>query len=248
LESFEQTSNSSFLESALAWHEFLEERIGFRPKGGVNYWAHDSGESGGVSNNSALVLRTLSRFAQVTGDESFLQRAPALLAWLASVQSETGEFPYVVAEDGTVTQHFWCFNYNSFEFLDLHRYYLATKDSDVLPILERLAEFLSTGVSAAGACRYECNTDSPIVLYYTPALALALREATQLGLGDYSGHADRAASWLMERQRANGSFAYYSSGNYGLLVDRRSYPRYLAMILNHLISGAAGFWQTSEST
>lgn len=240
LESFEQTSVDLYLDGALRWHDFLEHEIGFREQGGVNYWAHNSGVRGGVPNNTALVLRTLARFSEATSDDSYLRRAPALLGWLGSVQKDTGEFPYAISEEGAVTQHFWCFNYNSFEFLDLNRYFASTADPLVPPILEGLAHFLTSGISSAGACRYECDTDNPIVLYYTGALALALREADGLGLGDFSHLADDASRWLLDRQRDDGSFEFYSAGNYGLLRDRRSYPRYLAILLNHLVLGATG--------
>lgn len=240
LDSFEQTSADVYLERAISWYDYLEHEIGFREQGGVNYWAHNSGVYGGVPNNTALALRTLARFAAVTGDDSYLERAPSLVHWLGSVQKETGEFPYAISEEGELTEHFWCFNYNSFEFLDLNRYFAATQDPAVPPILEGLAQFLTSGVSSSGACRYECDSDRPTVLYYTGALALALREADALGLGEYSHLADAASQWLLDRQREDGSFEFYSAGNYGLLHDRRSYPRYLAILLNHLVMGAAG--------
>lgn len=246
LDTYERTSVDTYLESALKWHDYLETEIGFRAEGGVNYWAHNSGTYGGVPNNTALVLRTLARLAEVTGEASYLQRAPALVSWLTSVQSESGEFPYAVSEEGVVTQHFWCFNYNSFEFIDLNRYLASTGDPAIPPLLSRLARFLTTGVSPSGACRYECDSDRPVVLYYTGALALALREATVLGLGDFSALADRASGWLLDRQRPDGSFEFYSARNYGLLHDRRSYPRYLAILLNHLVFGAAGAWHDED--
>jgi hypothetical protein len=39
----------------------------------------------------------------------------------------------------------------------------------------------------------------------------------------------------LSQQRQDGGFAFYSRHNYGFLRDTRSYPRYLSMILNHLL-------------
>jgi hypothetical protein len=64
--------------------------------------------------------------------------------------------------------------------------------------------------------------------------AAAFRYSSALGIGDYQGLANRAYRYVLSRQRGNGSFPH-SHGDYRVLSDRRSYPRYLAMILYHLL-------------
>lgn len=249
LETFERVESQKYLDSALNWHQFLEREIGYRRHGGVNYWAHSSGEVGGVPNNSALVLWYLARLTQVSGDDTFLHRASQLVSWLNEVQMPTGELPYAVGENGVAKPHFWCFNYNSFQFLFLARYFKITSDKAVLPILEGLSRFLPDGVSPSGAPMYECDRESPTVLYYAAALALALSMATRLGLGEYRGYARKAFEWLLDNQQSDGGFRFYSRRNYGFLEDRRSYPRYLAIVLYQLVTelefvGDSAFSQT----
>lgn len=101
--------------------------------------------------------------------------------------------------------------------------------------MERLVSFLATGFTTAGFARFECDNDRIEVIYYTAALGRALRLATTLGMGDHTAAVDRAYSRVISMQRSDGSFAFHSRGNYGLLTDRRSYPRYLSMILYHLV-------------
>ena len=55
-----------------------------------------------------------------------------------------------------------------------------------------------------------------------------------MGLGDYRELADRAFLRVLGQQQADGSFPY-SLRNYRVLSDRRSYPRQLSMLLNHLL-------------
>jgi len=66
----------------------------------------------------------------------------------------------------------------------------------------------------------------------------ALSRATVLGLGDFRVLADQAYRRVLSLQRTDGGFEFFSQGNYGLLTDRRSYPRNLSMILCHLLSEA----------
>ena len=50
---------------------------------------------------------------------------------------------------------------------------------------------------------------------------------------------DRCYARVLERQKADGSFSY-STGDYGFLCDRRSYPRPMAMTLFHLLYPMCG--------
>ena len=64
--------------------------------------------------------------------------------------------------------------------------------------------------------------------------AAALVSAGQLGIDDYDALASGCYRYVLERQEADGRFRY-SKGDYRLLSDGRAYPRYLAMILVHLL-------------
>lgn len=237
LTSYRQTGDEAQVAAAKRWYEFLVNRIGFQEKNGllaINYWANE--QNGPVPNNTTLTLWTLAELATATGDSQYLAPSTAMLAFLSRVQMASGEFPYEVGHTAAEHRpHFLCFQYNAFEFLDLTRYYQLTKDKAVLHILEKLARFLSTGLTDTGAARYNCHQAQPETTYYTAAIATALSQATALGLGDYRALAERGYTWVLAQQRADGGMAFFSRGNYGFFADRRSYPRNLSMILCHLM-------------
>ena len=58
--------------------------------------------------------------------------------------------------------------------------------------------------------------------------------ATEIGLGEYIAESEAAYSYLLGKQNKAGGFPY-STRNYKMVSDKRSYPRYLAMILKHLL-------------
>ena len=71
--------------------------------------------------------------------------------------------------------------------------------------------------------------------YYTAALGSAAHYAWRMGVDPSDEIAQRCFARVLTRQRADGSFGF-STGNYGFLRDSRSYPRYQAMTLFHLLS------------
>lgn len=83
--------------------------------------------------------------------------------------------------------------------------------------------------------------------YWGAALAAALRTAHELQLGDYLALSERAYAYLLARQRSDGGFDF-STRNYGLLRDGRSYPRYLAMILDFLAWRASALAMRGHSS
>ena len=242
LESYCRTRREPLLASAKKWYQYIMQEVGFQGGEGmlaINYFSNVRG--GMVPNNTASVLRFLAKLADATADAQYLALCDGMVAWLIHVQLKTGELPYSVANlNGEGRIHFLCYQYNAFEFLNLAKYYQLTDDRRILPVLERLAAYLATGISESGAARYDCHHERPQVLYYTAAVAAALSQAASLGLGDFSALADRAYEQVLAHQRADGGFEFFSRGNYGLLSDRRSYPRNLSMILNHLLMRIAG--------
>jgi hypothetical protein len=139
-----------------------------------------------------------------------------------------------------------CYQYNSFQFMDLAHYYQLTEDEICLRILKQLATYLATGLSENNHCRYSCSKNVPEVHYWTAALATALRKASELGLGNYLSLSEKAYCYLLTRQRPDGGFNF-SEHNYGVLTDRRSYPRYLAMILSFLLNRGVVVIRQDES-
>lgn len=241
LESYQRVRDQRYLDAAHRWFEFLMKEVGFRKQTrdsmwAVNYFAHRPGDGGGVPNNSTLLLWFLARMYEFTGDSGYLEPCEKTINWLSHVQLPTGELPYALSSDPARDRiHFLCFQYNAFEFMDLVHYFRITGDQSVWSIISRLADYLATGINHDGTARFDCGHDSPDVLYYAIAIARALSLATELKLGDYQPQSELAFGHALSHQREDGGFQYHSRQNYGVLTDRRSYPRYLAMILHHLL-------------
>jgi hypothetical protein len=241
LQTYEHVGDEAFLDGAIKWYHFVREEVGFRRQSlpdmiAVNYFSHGSGDGGGVPNNSTMLIWMLAKLARLASDDHYLELCPAIVRWLAHVQLPSGELPYAVSDGRQPDRvHFLCYQYNAFEFVDLVHYYQLTADNQVMPILEKLQRYLSQGLTSDGCGRHSCLHDNPHVLYYTCAIAHALRCATNLGLGDYRDAISLAYQRVLAQQQADGGMRFYSEHNYRVLQDRRSYPRYLAMILHHLL-------------
>jgi len=229
-----------FLDGAIRWYDFLISRIGFQAHHhgkAINYFDKPRGK---VPNNSMLAVWLFLRLWSETGQERFLAHINGLFEFLASVQRPSGEFPYVVESPyERRREHYLCFQYNSFQFLELAWSAALGPGQPARALLPALAQFLERGVNANGASALACSTAGrawPEVDYYTAVLAAALSEAAKLGLADRSLSA-RCYARLLERQRPDGSFSY-STGDYRFLNDHRSYPRAQVMTLFHLLCGA----------
>ncbi len=242
LESFRRTANPSLLAGALRWHRFLIESVGFQRVGdelAVNYFAYRKGSR--VPNNATLVLRFLAELAELSGDKGYLEPATGLLTFLRRSQTPDGELQYAVPGEGDSRgrPHFQCFQYNAFQCLDLMRYREVTGDDASLPLIKGVLEFLRRGLAEDGHAMYQCGVPHRAVTYHAAALGAAFATAGQQGIVGYEDAMDRAYSYVLRMQRQDGSFLY-SLRDYGLLSDRRSYPRYLSMILYHLLVRAHG--------
>jgi hypothetical protein len=225
--------NPSFLDSVLKGYGALVNAIGlvqFRDSLAIKYHAHTKEL---VPNVTTMLLWLLAEIYKATRDKQYLNHAEKMIRFLEYSQMEDGELQYIY----DLRPHFQCFQYNSFQFLDLANYYAITRDERVRTILSGMARFLSSGITECGSCRYDCFTENPETNYWTAALAEALRRAYQLGLGQYQDLSERAYRRLLSRQNAEGGFDF-STGNYGFLSDRQSYPRQQAMILQFLLSRA----------
>jgi uncharacterized protein YyaL (SSP411 family) len=243
LECFRQTSDTAYLAGVWRWHDYLFSQIGFQRKGdevAVNYFATDNKTR--VPNNSCVMLRYLAEVAAVTGETSQLALADGLLRFISNVQLPSGELPYTVARVENplpARTHFQCYQYNAFQCLDLLRYFELTGDDRVLPLVEKIVGYLQGGVGEDGRLYYQCGNRHRAVTYHAAAAGAALLQAERFGLPVERGLAQRAYDYVYRQQRSDGS-VLYSRSDYGLFSDLRSYPRYLAMILYHLlISGLA---------
>lgn len=236
-----ETGKGTYLDAALKWYDFQINHIGFQKVEdglAVNYYLHSTSW---VPNVTTMVLALAAELYDVTRDRQYLRYVHQMIRFLEYAQLENGELPYAFPGK----PHFMCYQYNSFEFLDLAHHFHLVPDERVWHIMRKLAHFLSEGLTERGSCRYNCFKDNPEVNYWTAALATALCKAHQLGLGDYETLSLQVYDRVLARQNPNGGF-HFSDKNYKFLRDTRSYPRYLAMILNHL-SFAARVWTTGQA-
>ena len=237
LESYRQAGDERFLAAALKWREFVVHKIGFQHAGAesaVNYFYGKKGPR--VPNNSITLLRFLGELAAVTGQNAYLQHTGGMLRFVRAVQTPSGEFPYAVKgeSDGDSRPHFQCFQYNAFACLDLMRYHELTGDPCVVPAISALLGFLRQAQAQDGHSFFACGDHHREVTYHTAVLARAFAAAGPFGIQGYEANADRAYSYLLKLQRADGGFAFSRRDSF-LFGDRRSYPRNLAMILLHLL-------------
>jgi hypothetical protein len=239
LETCRRARDDRLLEAALRWHSYLVNTIGFQRFGdelAINYFAHRAGAPP-TPNNSAEALRFFSTLASVTGDQRYLQPCAGLATFLRRTQKPSGEFPYLAATTASAQHprpHFQCCQYNAFMCLGIMRYHELTGDPVVQPVIAKLLKFIAEGVGRAGAVSYECGVNYRHVTYHAGVVAAAFAHAEHLGFSGYDQHANRVFEYVLGRQRPDGSFLY-STGDYRILSDRRSYPRYLAMIMYHLL-------------
>ncbi len=226
---YKKMGKQACLDSALKWFEFQIGSIGFQAVAdglAVNYYSHSAYT---VPNVTTMLLSLIAELYELTGDRKFLDYTERMIRFIACSQLESGELPYVFPS----RPHFMCYQYNSFQFLDLAFYYDLVRDARLLPVLNKLARYLSGGITERGSCKYDCFDDYPEVNYWAGALATALYKAYQLGLGEYEAISSKVYARVLSRQRSDGGFNF-SDKNYKFLHDSRSYPRYLAMILFHL--------------
>lgn len=240
---YREFHSPQYLLAAIKWSHFVELIAKLlEVNGGLSVRYYPDAPAV-VPNVSTIYLWLLAELHDLTGERRHLELARGILHFLASSQLPTGELPYEVKR----RPHFMCFQYNAFQFLDLAGYWLLTRDGEVRAIMRRLAMFLSDGLAPSGAARYSCFKPHPEVNYWTAALAAALHVANQLGLLDWPLGPAAAFDRLLKRQNADGSFDY-SSRNYVVLRDQRSYPRPQAMILGHLVlSDDLGAWYANAA-
>jgi hypothetical protein len=246
-ETYQRTGDPALREKVDRWYRFVVEKNGFQ-KGangvghGINYFANV--KKALVPNNSCLALRAFALFSRVFDDARYLEHCAGMVDWLLTVQKPSGELPYTVGNEyGKHKPHFLCYQYNGFEMLELADYLRFTGDTRVIPLIDGMARYLSGGVLANGAVRYNCDSEKPDVLYYAGAVAAALREASVLGVGDYHALADRVYAHILSHQNPDGGLAFFSQMNYKILHDWHAYPRADAFVLNHLLRGARPFSQ-----
>lgn len=237
IEAYELSGDRSLLDGAVRWHDYMVREVGFQKAGedglAVNYFSNVG--RGMVPNNATLALWLEAALNNATGNDRHSEHVSGLINFLSACQMPSGELPYVVgSEQGAGRDHYLCFQYNAFQFLDLAEYHRLTSDDRVAPIMRRLGEFLSQALTVEGDARHDCRSDWPKMHYFTAAVAAALAHAAHSGLGEYLKLSARACKRLTELQRADGGYDY-SLGDYGFLSDRRSYPRNQAMILRHLL-------------
>jgi hypothetical protein len=238
---YEATRDERFLSAAKRTYDYIINEVGFQKYDedslAVNYFSNRAQAL--VPNNSTLAVWFCAALNHATGDPQYLAEYCAkMINFLVRCQFDSGELPYMVAgELCEGRDHYQCFQYNSFQFMDIVQYHRITGDDGVLPMMGKLAEFLSHGLTREDNIRADCSSDRPVRHYCTAAISAALTRATQEGLGDYTGIAARGFAKLLSWQRKDGGFGF-SVRDYRFLSDRRSYPRVMCMILRHLLIGS----------
>jgi len=243
LATYRREARRELLEGAVRAYELIVNRIGFQdhPIGKViNYFDQPRGK---VTNNSVIAAWYFLRLWEATREDRYLRYVGALLDFAASAQLPNGELPYIIGNRYENSRpHYLCYQYNAFQFLHLAWSKALKPGSWAERLIPKLAGFLATGVQFTGACAKDCRHargGGPEVDYYTGAMAAALHEARRLRLGVGSELIDACYNRLLAHQRSDGGFDY-SYRDYGFLSDHRSYPRYLAMTLFHLLYPVCG--------
>lgn len=237
LASFAHEPQPQWLEGAQRWHNYLVKTIGFQQHSSgkaINYFDHPRGK---VPNNSVEAAWVFLRLWKASGDSSLLEDVDGMLEFVAAEQLPNGELPYIVNgpyEKGR--DHYLCFQYNAFQFLKLAWSERLRSTAALRRILPGLARFLAGGVRKNGSSSSDCFhiASGPEVDFYTAVLGAALSEADGLRLLKSRDAADRCYARVLRRQRPDGGFAF-STGDWGFLSDKRSYPRQSAMTLFHLL-------------
>ena len=242
LETFKWTKERKYLKGAFRWYDFLIDEIGFqryRDSLAVNYFDVPSvWWTSRVPNNTTLVLWFLSELFEATEDSRFLESKDKMIRFVQLSQNSNGELKYAIERE-----HYLCYQYNAFEFLDLSYYYRIINDERIWIVLEKLAHFLSTGVTEIGSVKCDCFQTFPEVIYYSGAVGAALITASSMGLKNYRDHIKYAYDFLFDRQRSDGSFPFSKHdgpylrkpASHWFLTDKRSYPRQLSYTLQHLL-------------
>jgi hypothetical protein len=248
LAAYEQTGQGILLDAADRAYQFLVNETGFQKADSgyaINYFQNRVRPL--VPNNSTLALALFGRLARVTGDERYLTHCRGMVDFLASAQLETGELPYAIGTQGIKGRpHYQCFQYNAFELIDLAAYHSDTNDAAVLPLIQRLAKYLSSSVRLNGTTRFDCGSSTTQIHYNTAAIAAALLVARRMGLHDALEAENRAYRYVLAQQQSSGGYAF-SNREYGVLADRRCYPRPTTMILHHLILKACDLSDETET-
>ena len=238
LETFKHTRELSYLEGALKWYDFLINRIGFqtyKDSLAINYFDVPKYR---VPNNTTLVLWFLAELYEIEKDARFLKFNDKMIKFIQLCQNTNGELRYTVERE-----HYLCYHYNAFEFLDLYHYHKIIDDERIRIILEKLAKFLSMGVTEIGSVKYDCFQTFPEIIFFSGVVGAALTSAASMGFEGYGKHMKCAYNFLFEGQRPDGSFIFSRHTmpyvrkpiSHGFLTDRRSYLRPLCYILQDLL-------------
>jgi hypothetical protein len=238
LATYQRESRKDLINGAVRAYDFMVNRIGFQDHTVgkvINYFDKPRGK---VTNNSVIAAWYFLRLWEATHEERYLQHVSGLLDFVAAVQLPTGELPYIIGNQYEKARpHYLCYQYNAFQFLHLAWSNSSKPGRWAELLLPRLARFLETGVQPTGACAKNCRHargGGPEVDYYTAAMGAALHEALRLRLGVRPELIAACYDRVLAHQRPDGGFDY-SYRDYGILSDHRSYPRYLAMTLFHLL-------------
>jgi len=229
LETYKRTKKEKYIVSALKWYDLLTNVVGFqkfKDSLAINYANPPTTK---VPNNTTFTIWFFAELSNLTNDPKYLQNTKKMIRFLKYAQMKNGEFMYT-----TERPHYLCFNYNSFEFLDLLEFYKLTRDETVHDIIQKLIKFVSTGVNENGSVRFNCFKKHPTIIYYAAAVGCALLKATKMGLGDFWELAEKTYGFVLSNQRSEGGFPF-SRNEFFIFSDQTVYPYVNEYTLYHLL-------------
>ena len=237
LETYRRTGAERALDSAIRWQRYLKMLSVYQKAGqtlAVNYFPHRP--SGRIPGHSVTLARLSCELAHATGQNGFLEDVDALLDFVARAQQANGEIPYECDKLRLTASrlHRQCYQHNAFAALSLLRIRELDMVDGCEAVIDGIVRFLRKGIGRNGAVPYECTGPQRNVVYHAGVVAAALEQASAAGFGNYLSDAATAYRYVLGLQQPSGGLPH-SSGDFGFLQDRRSYPRYQVMILYHLL-------------
>ena len=219
--------------------------------------AHDANRDGGVSlsysfaygyrasypETTGYLIPTFLRYARLTGDSGFNDRATAMADWLLSIQMETGSFQAGAIDQAPVPS---VFNTGQILF-GLMAMFDHTTDERYLDAAKKAASWLCSIISSDGIWKRFTYHSIPHTYYARVALAL-LEVFAATGDNNLKHTAERHFEWVLSRMEGDG---WYSDS----ALEPGTYPltHTIVYVIEGLLGGFSilgneGYFNAAQST